>query len=132
MSDREFIAKGIKEISRAYDLENHHLFPMWLISSFHYNSDLSEGVLGEIYQNTYELLQEGPAGDEMLDGFFFEEETCTAFLYQAKWPENPDSRAGKSEALEVAAALSRLLSQSIGSVPKTVTLDAKSYAKSMM
>jgi len=116
----EFIAKGLKEIAQVYDLADCHLFPMWVISGLHYNGDRSEQVLEEIYQGTYELLEEGPPGDEKLDGFFFEEDSCSAYLYQAKWPESAGKKCGKSEAEEVGIALRRLLEQaeSIEQIPK--------------
>ena len=121
MDEREHINKGIKEIKSTYDLPDHHLFPMWLISNFHHNGNLSRAVLEDIYQGTYELLQEGFSGDEGLDGFFYDEDACTAYLYQAKWPSELKTKAGKNDALEVAKALNVLLSQSreIDQIPKS-------------
>ena len=120
MDERQYINEGIEEIKNTYDLPEHHLFPMWLISNFHHNGDLSTAVLEDIYQGTYELLQEGFPGDEGLDGFFYDEEECTAYLYQAKWPSEPKTKASKNDALEVAKALNVLLSQSgaIDQIPK--------------
>lgn len=121
MDEREYINEGIEEIKNTYDLPEHHLFPMWLISNFHHNGDLNKAVLEDIYQGTYELLREGPSGDEGLDGFFYDEDACTAYLYQAKWPSKLEAKAGKKDALEVARALNVLLSQStaIDQIPKS-------------
>ncbi len=62
-----------------------------------------------------------PSGDEGLDGFFYDEEACTAYLYQAKWPSELETKASKGDALEVAKALNVLLSKStaIDQVPKS-------------
>ena len=128
MLDRQFIVEGLNEMRESFDLPEHHLFPMWLIANFHHNGDLSSNILDSIYEKTYQLLDEGPPGDDGLDGFYYDEDEITTYLYQAKWPQSSETKSNKKQALEVAHALNSLLAQSVEDAPKaksTVVADVE-------
>src|SRR5690606_26906968 len=97
--------KAVKDIAEQFDLTEHHAFALWVLSAFHYESDLSETTLTDIYSQTYELLQDGGAGDSCLDGYFYDESDDALYLYQIK---DSSSKCGIQEAREVALALNYL------------------------
>lgn len=108
MSARNFIEQDLGVIEESQGLERHHLFSIWTVSTFHFDGDLSEATVGEIYQQTYSLLEDGSAGDDCLDGFFYDGDTETLYLYQTKWPDKADKVLSASDVREVATALTAL------------------------
>lgn len=87
-----------------------HRFAIWAVANLHFNGDLSEPTLDEVYQQTYALLEEGGLpGDSCLDGFFYEEDVATLYIYQAKWPDKSSKTTSIGDAHEVANALTILL-----------------------
>lgn len=110
MSVGQLTKNAIKEIKGTYEVPDHHAFAMWALSVFHYESDLSESSLPEVYEQTYELLQEEGPGDLCLDGYFYDADVETLYLYQAKYTSTKERKAkpGIREAREVALALNAL------------------------
>lgn len=108
---RKLIETEFKEIREHYnDINDRHLFAMWCLSAYHYNSSFSSSDLGDVFERTYQLLGEGgTSGDQQLDGYFFNEEENTLFLYQTKWPDTTSKRQGITEAKEIANAATALL-----------------------
>jgi AIPR protein len=113
MADRSYIESDLKQIGENYgSLSKNDLFPLWIVSLFHHGGDLSESTLDDIYQNTHSLLEEGGPGDNKLDGYYFDKNENTLYLYQTKWPDKPDKIASASDVEEVATALNILQSLS--------------------
>ena len=107
-TSRAFIENDLKQIRESYDLTDQHLFSMWVLSFFHWDGDYSSTVVGDIYMQSYALLEDGPTGDNCLDGFFFDEDACTLYLYQTKWPEKVEKIQTAADAREIGAALTIL------------------------
>jgi hypothetical protein len=104
----EYIKAGIKRVKEFYDLKDHHLFPMWALAVIHYDGTIDETVLEEVYNQTQALLDEGPAGDECLDGYFFDSEDSTLYLYQFKFPSDPKTLGTIEDAREIGEAVALL------------------------
>jgi hypothetical protein len=109
---RDFITKDLDEIRAHYDLPDEHLFSFWVMSFYHWDSDFSETTLEEIYNQSYELLVEGPPGDGCLDGYYFDSDSNNLYLYQTKWPEKHTKAQSNKDAQEIATALQLLDSDS--------------------
>jgi len=110
MLDRDSIKKEFEAIreSGIYDISDRHLFSIWSLAVFHYQSDFSEPTINEIYDKTYRLLQDGDPGDFCLDGFHYDEDLRKLYLYQTKWPDSETKQSTVGNADDVANALTFL------------------------
>ncbi len=111
-ADRKFIEDDLARIKSEYDIATEHRFAMWVVGVLHFNWDFETTVLEEIYQRTQLLLDEPGAGDQCLDGFYYDEAGNTLYLYQTKWPGSAKKAQTAAHAREVATAL-HLLHQDI-------------------
>ena len=102
MTDRSFIKNTLDVVRESYDLGDEHLFAMWVLGDFHYGDDFSETSLNDIYQRTYALLEEGDSGDSKVDGYFYDADATTIYIYQTKWPASAAKNSTLDEAMEVA------------------------------
>jgi hypothetical protein len=105
---RRQIEAELKDIRKETNEAEHHCFPIWLVSLFHFRREFSSEIIAEIFDLTRSLEVEGGSGDAKLDGFYFDQSECTLYLYQAKWPEKYTKRVPPNEAAQIAQALNKL------------------------
>ncbi len=119
MSHRSFIKSELVEIGDTYnDVTERHRFAMWVMATYHYSSDFSAGTLQDVYDRSVGLLgEEGKPGDEDLDGYFFDKEMNTLYLYQSKWPDSAKKKSNKKDAQEIALAANALLDDTLNGNP---------------
>jgi len=109
MADRTFIEEDLKTIKEEYNgLTKNHLFSLWVLTTFHYGGDTSESTLDDVYQRTYSLLEEGFPGDFGLDGYYYDEDQSSIYLYQCKWPDTSKKVASAADVDEIPKALTIL------------------------
>lgn len=125
--NRKFIESDFDKIREIYDLSDRHIFAIWILSKLHFQGDFSENTLSEVYEQTHALLSEEGKGDSNLDGFFYDEDATTLYLYQAKWPDKQSSKPGIESAREVANALT-MLSHDLDNLKSIKVPDARREA----
>ena len=105
----EILTRDLKKIKQYFiDLEDHAAFPVWVMAQLHFGGDLSESNLEESYDKTLSILGDDGPGDKGLDGYFYENDSNTLFLYQFKWKESIKTKSTRKDLMEITNALAIL------------------------
>lgn len=111
MKASPIIEQYIDDVSKECNLDRSHAFAVWTLLMYHFQNERSGTPLEDAYSQSYELNQEFGAGDDCLDGFYYDEGQKILYLYQIKYSANKEKRHGVREAREIASAVNILHSE---------------------